>query len=150
MERTSLIVGLVLVIVGSLLFIGSLTLTPGWCPPGLLVAESICEDLRRSQFFTSWFLGASSFALALVILFAGERRKLSLQQVLGIVCLMYGVLPLGLFLMMVFTGLWGTMLTSQVIIAYYLLALVSGLIVLFSRVNEVRTLSKEQAVQHTR
>jgi len=135
-EKTSLIVGLVLVIVGSLLYIGSVTLQLG-CGPGSLPVQSACDDLRTSQFFSMWFLGASSFVLALVMLLSGERKRLSLQQVLWVGCFVYGVIPFVLFFTMTFTGLPGSGSVFQVTIAYYLLALVAGLVILFGRAKEL-------------
>jgi hypothetical protein len=90
----------------------------------------------KTEMFTGWLLGASSFGLAAVILLAG-RTKMSLHQILEVATLAYGVLPLVLFLTMLFTNLPGSTYMVQVMIAYYLLTLCAGLVTIFGRAGAI-------------
>lgn len=131
---TNLIVGVALIIVGSLFFIGSVT-TPLGCPPGSLLVQGACNYLARVQLLQFWLEGASSFAVALVILFVGTIR-MSRWRSFEATVLVYAGIPLLLFLAMVFTAQPGGVYTIQVIIFYYLIAFIAGLVTVFGRAKE--------------
>ncbi len=62
---------------------------------------------------------------------------MGLHQILEVAALAYGVLPLVLFLTMVFTNLPGSTYMVEVMIEYYLLALCAGLVTIFSRARAI-------------
>ncbi len=130
---TNLIVGSALIVVGSLFFTGSVLLNLG-CGPGSLLVQSACDEMRRAQFFQLWFEGASFFAVALTVLFAG-RMKMSLRRILALSTNLYGLVPFLLFLVMLVTGLPGSPYSIQVILLYYLLPGLVGLITVVSRAD---------------
>ncbi len=128
-------VGAALIIIGCFGFVLPIVLPIG-CGPGSLIVQGACNELGKTELFTGWLLGASSFGLAAVILLAG-RAKMGLHQILEVATLAYGVLPLVLFLTMVFTNLPGSTYMVQIMIAYYLPTLFAGLVTIFGRAGAI-------------
>jgi hypothetical protein len=140
-NKVNLFIGIALVILGCIGFVGPFVLPLG-CGPGSLLVQSACDNLRSGEFFSSWYLGASSFALAFIIFSVGETRKPSRRQILELACLSYGGVPFALFLMMIVTGLPGGAFVPQVVVAYYLLAVIAGLVTIFGRAGDLQKQSK--------
>jgi len=90
--------------------------------------------MRRAQFFQLWFEGASFFAVAVTLVFAG-RMKMSLRRIFALSTNLYGLVPFLLFLAMLVTGLPGSPYSIQVILLYYLLPGLVGLMTVISRAD---------------
>lgn len=131
----SLLDGLSLVIVGCGMFIGSAAAQ--WdCYVGLLWVnqDNYCIITHRIFLFSYWLLGASAFALAFGIMYAGKERIWGSRRILELGLFAYLAIPLTLLYALTLVGVPGAGSLLYIFLVYYLMASFAVLPVLFLRI----------------